>query len=65
MNDTIDFIYFALFAEIATIKHLSNLILERHLPAGFLASHFAVLNHLVRVRDNLEVRAGERQGKPV
>jgi len=27
-------------------------MLQNHLPSGFLVSHFAVLNHLVRVQDS-------------
>jgi DNA-binding MarR family transcriptional regulator len=44
-------IYFALFNEIAIIAQLSGSLLERRLPEGFLVSHFAVLNHLVRLGD--------------
>lgn len=44
-------IYFGLFNEIAIIAQLSGSLLERRLPDGFLVSHFAVLNHLVRVAD--------------
>lgn len=44
-------IYFGLFNEIAIIAQLSGSLLERRLPEGFLVSHFAVLNHLVRVAD--------------
>jgi DNA-binding MarR family transcriptional regulator len=42
---------FALLNEVAIVAQLSTTILERRLPRGLLASHFAVLNHLVRVRD--------------
>ncbi|MGI1663776.1 MarR family winged helix-turn-helix transcriptional regulator [Palleronia sp. KMU-117] len=44
-------IYFALFNEIAIIAQLSGSLFERRLPEGFLVSHFAVLNHLVRLGD--------------
>lgn len=44
-------LYFALFNEIGIISQLSGRMLEAHLPAGFLVSHFAVLNHLVRLGD--------------
>jgi DNA-binding MarR family transcriptional regulator len=43
--------YFALFNEIAIISQLSGRMLEEALPNGFLASHFGVLNHLVRLGD--------------
>lgn len=42
---------FAVFNEIAIIQQLSSTLLEDKLPHGFLTSHFAVLNHLIRVRD--------------
>ena len=42
---------FALFNEIGIIAQLSGSLFERRLPAGFLVSHFAVLNHLVRLGD--------------
>ena len=41
-------LYFSFFNEIAIIGQLSGRLLEDRLPAGFLVSHFAVLNHLVR-----------------
>jgi DNA-binding MarR family transcriptional regulator len=40
---------FALFNEIGIIAQLSGSLFERRLPEGFLVSHFAVLNHLVRL----------------
>lgn len=43
--------YFAFFNEIAIISQLSGRMLEQALPGGFLASHFGVLNHLVRLGD--------------
>lgn len=42
---------FAFFNEIAIIAQLSGKMLEDALPGGFLASHFGVLNHLVRLGD--------------
>lgn len=43
--------YFALFNEVAIVEQLSRALLEARLPAPLIAPHFAVLNHLVRVRD--------------
>lgn len=43
--------YFTLFNEIGIISQLSRTLLEARLPQGVLSSHFAVLNHLVRVGD--------------
>jgi DNA-binding MarR family transcriptional regulator len=40
-------LYFALFREVGVLAQLSGRLLERHLPAGLLASHFGVLNHLM------------------
>jgi DNA-binding MarR family transcriptional regulator len=42
---------FALLNEIAIIEHLARNRLERVLPEGLRASHFVVLNHLVRLGD--------------
>ncbi len=44
-------LYFQLFNEIGIIEQLTRAIFEEHLPDGFLVSHFAVVNSLVRVRD--------------
>jgi DNA-binding MarR family transcriptional regulator len=44
-------LYFAFFNEIGIIEQLSRALFEARLPDGFLISHFAVLNHLIRVRD--------------
>jgi DNA-binding MarR family transcriptional regulator len=44
-------LYFAFFNEIAIIAQLAGSLFERRLPGGFLVSHFAVLNHLVRLGD--------------
>lgn len=44
-------VYFRLFNEIGIIEQLSRTMFEARLPAGFLLPHFAVLNHLVRVKD--------------
>lgn len=43
--------YFALFNEIGIIEQLSRAFLEAQLPDGIIAPHFAVLNHLTRVKD--------------
>ncbi|MGG5820520.1 MarR family winged helix-turn-helix transcriptional regulator [Falsiroseomonas sp. HW251] len=42
---------FALLNEISIIEHLARHRLERVLPDGLRASHFVVLNHLVRLGD--------------
>jgi DNA-binding MarR family transcriptional regulator len=42
---------FRLLNEIAIIEQLARNRLERVLPDGLLAPHFAVLNHLVRLGD--------------
>jgi len=44
-------LYFSLFNEIGIIEQLSRALFEARLPEGFLVSHFAVLNHLIRVED--------------
>lgn len=44
-------LYFGLFNEIGIIEQLSRALLEARLPEGLITPHFAVLNHLVRVRD--------------
>jgi len=44
-------VLFSFFNEIAIIGQLSGSLFERRLPEGFLVSHFAVLNHLVRLGD--------------
>ncbi len=43
--------FFTLFNEIAIIEQLSRARFEARLPKGVLVSHFAVLNHLLRVGD--------------
>lgn len=43
--------YFQLFNEIGIIDQLARALFEARLPDGILVSHFAILNHLVRVRD--------------
>ncbi|MEM6460551.1 MAG: MarR family transcriptional regulator [Pseudomonadota bacterium] len=43
--------YFTFFNEIGIIEQLSRNMFEARLPAGFLVSHFSVLNHLIRVQD--------------
>jgi DNA-binding MarR family transcriptional regulator len=42
---------FRIFNEIGIIEQLSRALFEARLPTGVLASHFSVLNHLVRVAD--------------
>uniref|UniRef100_UPI0022EB4105 MarR family winged helix-turn-helix transcriptional regulator n=1 Tax=Falsiroseomonas oryzae TaxID=2766473 RepID=UPI0022EB4105 len=42
---------FAVLNEISIIEHLARNRLERVLPEGLRASHFVVLNHLVRLGD--------------
>jgi DNA-binding MarR family transcriptional regulator len=42
---------FALLNEVSIIEHLARNRLERVLPDGLRASHFVVLNHLVRLGD--------------
>lgn len=44
-------LYFGLFNEIGIIGQLSRTMLEKRLPEGLIAPHFAVLSHLVRVQD--------------
>lgn len=44
-------VFFSFFNEIGIISQLSGKLFERNLPAGFLVSHFAILNHLVRLGD--------------
>ena len=46
-----DPIPFAFFNEVAIVEQLARNRLERALPDGLLAPHFAVLNHLVRLGD--------------
>lgn len=43
--------WFALFTEIGILAQLSRAMLEARLPEGFVAAQFAVLDHLVRMRD--------------
>ena len=42
---------FAVFTEVGIINQLTTAVLEAHLPEGLIASHFAVLNHLIRIGD--------------
>lgn len=49
MTDADPLDLFRLFTEIGIVNQLGNAHLERHLPAGYLASHFGILNHLVRI----------------
>ncbi len=43
--------FFALFNEVGIINQLSTAMLESRLPPGFVVAQFAVLNHLIRVKD--------------
>lgn len=43
--------YFAFFNEVGILYQLSTAMFEARLPPGFTVSQFAVLNHLIRVRD--------------
>lgn len=51
MPDSKPDLFFAVFNEIGILAQLSAALFEQRLPAGFLVSHFAVLNGLMRVRD--------------
>ena len=42
---------FAFFNEVGILAQLSRALFEARLPSGFNLPQFAVLNHLVRVRD--------------
>ena len=44
-------LYFQFFNEVGIIEQLSRAMMEARLPAGFLMTHFSVLNHLIRVGD--------------
>jgi DNA-binding MarR family transcriptional regulator len=43
--------YFQLFNEIGILEQLSRTLLQAQLPDGMHVTHFAVLNHLIRVQD--------------
>ncbi len=43
--------WFRFFNEVGIVEQLSRALLEARLPPPFIAPHFAVLNHLVRVKD--------------
>ncbi len=43
--------FFEFFNEIGILEQLSRAQFEARLPDGVLVSHFAVLNHLIRVAD--------------
>ncbi len=51
MADKTLLLYFRLFNEIGILAQLSRALFEARLPPGFVLAQFAVLNHLVRVRD--------------
>lgn len=44
-------LYFGLFNEVGILNQLSSAMFEKRLPDGLLVSQFAVLNHLIRVKD--------------
>jgi DNA-binding MarR family transcriptional regulator len=44
-------VYFRFFNEIGILEQLGRALLEARLPSGFILPHFAVLNHLIRVKD--------------
>lgn len=44
-------LYFAFFNEVGILNQLASAMFEARLPQGLLVSQFAVLNHLIRVRD--------------
>ena len=44
-------VLFEVFNEIGIIEQLSRALLEAQLPAGLIAPHFTVLNHLTRLSD--------------
>lgn len=43
--------YFAMVFEVGIINQIGTAFLEARLPKGFLASHFGVVSHLIRVTD--------------
>jgi len=51
MGEKTTAMFFRLFNEVAIIEQLSRAFLEARLPAGLIAPHFAVCNHLIRVKD--------------
>lgn len=53
MNDNPDIAteVFGFFNEIGIISQLSNVVLAKSLPDGVHPSHFAIINHLVRMGD--------------
>lgn len=51
MQDSDRALIFGVFNEIGILEQLSRTLLEAKLPDGLIAPHFAVLNHLIRVRD--------------
>ncbi len=46
-----DAIFFRFFTEVGIIDQIGRAFLEARLPDGLLTSHFAVVNHLIRVND--------------
>jgi len=44
-------VFFPLFNEIGILAQLSAALFEARMPDGYLTNQFAVLNHLIRVKD--------------
>ncbi len=51
MDENTAGLYFRFFNEIGIVEQLSRALLEAQLPDGLIASHFGVMNHLIRVKD--------------
>ena len=51
MPDKADSVFFRLFNEIGILEQLNRPLLQAQIPLVVLVSHFAVLNHLIRVRN--------------
>ncbi|MEO1240049.1 MAG: MarR family transcriptional regulator [Pseudomonadota bacterium] len=51
MDDDQTALFFRLFNEVGIIEQISRSFLEARLPDGLIAPHFAVVNHLIRVKD--------------
>ncbi|MEL7026481.1 MAG: MarR family transcriptional regulator [Pseudomonadota bacterium] len=51
MDEDTQATFFRLFNEIGIIDQISTAFLEARLPDGLIASHFGVVNHLIRVKD--------------
>lgn len=51
MPDDTNALMFEVFNEIGIIEQLGRTLLEARLPDGLIGPHFAVISHLMRVRD--------------